>query len=146
MLFFAVLFIWQLPQNLIAIVMMPFMGKMELIDYRNHCFGFRCKHMRGGISLGSFAFLSRIKADQPAVVAHEMDGHTVDSKILGPLYLLIIGVPSLFWALFRNKEKHPNYYDFWTERLANKRAGVVSVPYADGKYYHLVFKTDNSNN
>lgn len=139
---FIVLFLWQLPQNLIAIVMMPFMGNMDLLDYRNYCFGFRCKNMHGGISLGSFAFLSRIKADQPAVIAHEMDGHTVDSKILGPLYLIIIGLPSLLWALFRNQEKHPDYYTFWTERLANRRAGVISVPYTDGKYYHLVFKNN----
>lgn len=140
LLFSIVLFIWQLPQNLVGLCMMPFMGKMERIDYRNHCLGLKCKNMRGGISLGSFAFLSRAKANHPEIIAHEMDGHTIDSKIFGPLYLLIIGLPSLFWAQFRNEKKHPDYYEFWTERRANNFAGVESVPYPGGKYYHLVFK------
>ena len=139
---FIVLFAWQLPQNLVGLCIMPFMGKMRLIAHRNYCFCFEGKKMLGGISLGSFAFVSRSMSKQPEVIAHEIDGHTVDSKIFGPLYIFIIGIPSLLWAKFRNREKHPNYYVFYTEKRANNFAGVESVPYPGGKYYHLVFKNN----
>ena len=79
--------------------------------------------MSGGISLGPFAFCSKYSASKECVVAHEVDGHTVDSKIFGPLYLLIIGLPSLLNAAFDFTE---NYYDFWTEKLANKHAGLTT--------------------
>ena len=43
--------------------------------------------MSGGISLGPFAFVSERSGAE--TIAHEVDGHTVDSKIFGPLYLII---------------------------------------------------------
>ena len=92
-LIFIALFIWQLPQNLVALVMMPFLGKLRLISYRKFCFAFEGSKMMGGISLGNFAFLSEWSAKKPESVAHEQLGHTVDSKIMGPLYLFIIGIP-----------------------------------------------------
>ena len=122
---FAALFIWQLPQILVALVMMPFMGKMELISFKKFCYAFKCEHMRGGISLGLFAFVSPTLSRDAAGVMHEQEGHTEDSKRFGPLYLLIIGLPSLIWAGCRNREKHPCYYTFYTERWANKHAGLV---------------------
>ena len=57
----------------------------------------------------------------PEIVSHEAEGHVVDSYILGPLYLLIIGLPSLLHATFGFTKK---YYDFYTERLANYHANL----------------------
>ena len=37
---FILLFIWQLPQNIIAVLMLPFLGKLELIACRNYAFCF----------------------------------------------------------------------------------------------------------
>ena len=31
-------FLWQLPQNLVALLMMPFLGKMKLIDLYTFAF------------------------------------------------------------------------------------------------------------
>ena len=122
---YILLIIWQLPQILVAITMMPFLGKMELISFKKYCYAFKCKNMSGGISLGLFAFLSESLSSSRPHVMHEQEGHTVDSKIFGPLYLFVIGLPSLIWAGCRNREKHPCYYSFYTERWANKHAGLT---------------------
>lgn len=140
-LFFILLFIWQLPQNLVALVMMPFLGSLSKICYRNYCYCFLGDYMRGGISLGNFAFVSESISKYEPDIAHEVDGHTVQSKILGPLYLIVIGIPSICWAYFRNKKKHPNYYAFYTESWANECAGLeVFKPYEDYEIYKVRFK------
>ena len=85
----------------------------------------------GGISLGAFIFIDTeiTKDDAPAsaFVNHEF-GHTLQSTVLGPLYLFIIGLPSMIWAgLFEGyrKRKGVSYYDFYTERWADELGGVV---------------------
>lgn len=133
---FAGLFLWQLPQNLVALVMMPFLGKLELIDYRNYCYSFKGEKMNGGISLGSFAFVSPRNAIRDEVVAHEQDGHVKQSHILGPFYLLGIGIPSITWASIYRRLGFKNYYWFYTESWANKLAGLTTY----SKYYLLCFK------
>ena len=103
------LFIWQILQNIVAIVMMPFLGKMKKVQYKNYCYAFECDKMSGSISLGSFIFLCNSHAKQTTTIAHEY-GHVWWSHAFGPLYLFIIGIPSIFWAGFRNEKKHPCYY------------------------------------
>lgn len=75
---------------------------------------------RGGLSLGLFIFTPPGK-DRMAV--HEY-GHTFQSLLLGPLYLPLVGLPSLLWAglpVFekRRREKRISYYSFYTEKSAN---------------------------
>lgn len=129
---FIILFIWQLPQCLLGLLMLPFMGKLELISYKKYCFAFKAKNMPSGISLGTFAYLSYDKAKKTAIVAHEQEGHTVDSKRWGPLYLLVIGIPSLLNNIFEFTEC---YYDFYTERWANKHANLEVLYTANGRYF-----------
>lgn len=117
---FILSFIWQLPQNIVAIVMMPFLGKLKLIKVDNYCFAFSVTGMAGGISLGNFIFLSEYMGKIDRYVAHEM-GHVVDSHRFGPLYLIIIGIPSILNAAFNLTDC---YYDFYTEKWANKHAGL----------------------
>ena len=114
---FVILTIWQLPQFLISLVMLPFLGKKRLVADRHFNFCWKCDRMSGGISLGPFAFVSPRSDD--ATIAHETDGHTVDSKLMGPLYLFIIGIPSILNAMFDFTDC---YYDFYPERWANKHA------------------------
>lgn len=130
---FILLFIWQLPQNLIALVMMPFLGKLELISYKKFCFAFVGEFMSGGISLGNFAFVSPVSAKKVATIMHEQEGHTYDSKLFGPLYLFVIGIPSIMWAWLGSKDKC--YYDFYTERWANKHAGLEVLRTANGRCF-----------
>lgn len=136
---FMLLFIWQLPQNIIAVFMLPFLGKLELIACRNYAFCFIGEKMQGGISLGNFIYVSKSLSKYETHIAHELDGHTVDSKYFGPLYLFIIGIPSICWAGFRDTKKHPNYYEFYTERWANKHAKLKVIK-RNNSYYDLEFE------
>lgn len=121
---FVLLFVWQLPQNLVAIAILLFSKTEGVIAYRHYCFALKTRmpKMAGGVSLGSFALISPSEAQNERTVRHELDGHTVDSKILGPLYLLVIGLPSVLHLVFY--KGRGDYYDFYTERWANKHAGL----------------------
>ena len=113
---FILLCIWQLPQALVGLVMWIFLGKKEMVADRHFNFCWKADKMSGGISLGPIAYVSNRSGKE--TIAHETDGHTVQSKILGPLYLFIIGFESLLWATFYDNKKHC-YYDFYTEKNAN---------------------------
>lgn len=115
------MFLWQLPQNIVALIMLPFLGKMKLIKYDLYAFVFECEKMNGGISLGNFIFLSPNLAKKETSILHEL-GHTLDSHRYSWLYLFIIGIPSICWAMFKPADSC--YYDFFTERRANKNAGL----------------------
>ena len=113
-----------------------FMGLIIfLINFRARHFCFHgavfteCK-LSSSISLGMFVFISSevwIENDSKKdglpkrILVHEY-GHTVQSLILGPLYLFVIGIPSLVWGFFgakmRNKKQIP-YGAFFTEGWAN---------------------------
>jgi hypothetical protein len=59
-------------------------------------------------------------------VRHEY-GHQVQSKIFGPIYLLVIGLPSIIWAGMYGviiKPTHNGYYKFFTEKWADRLGGV----------------------
>ena len=121
---FIILCIWQLPQLIVALVMIPFLGHKVKVADRHFNFCYCAEKMSGGISLGPLAFVSEY-SNRPEVIAHETDGHTVDSKMWGPLYLFVIGIPSIMWAWLYDNKKHC-YYDFFTERRANRFAGLIA--------------------
>ena len=120
-LIYMLLSIWQFPQLLIAILMYPFLGEVKLIKQSKFTFCFEASNMHGGISLGPIAYVDSKIAKIPEIIAHEAEGHVVDSYIMGPSYLIIIGIPSFLHATFKFTS---NYYTFYTERLANYHAGL----------------------
>ena len=82
------------------------------------------------VSLGFFVFATnknRIGLLQfSQTIAHEY-GHCLQSLILGPFYLIIIGLPSVLWlTIFKNYrlKKKISYYWFYPEKWANKLGGV----------------------
>ena len=118
---------WGFPQT--------FAGACTFLAFR------RCPHFRyrgavvtvwdrwyKGLSLGPFVFVSPADSSNPEqadarLLVHEY-GHTVQSLILGPLYLPIIGLPSVVWAnvpaLKRQRhDRGASYYAFYPERFAN---------------------------
>ena len=118
-----ILFIWQILQNLIGIgfwVYFKLRGDLEVIVNNKYSKVYRSKFMRGGISLGSFAFLSNTLSKRETTVRHEQ-GHMWDSKVMGPLYVFIVGIPSILNAALNFTKC---YYDFYCEAWANKHAGV----------------------
>ena len=75
-----------------------------------------------GLSLGCFIFVPDHNDED--ILNHEY-GHTIQSLILGPFYLLVIGLPSLIWCnlpYFKRRRtiKHISYYSFYTEKWANR--------------------------
>ncbi len=79
-----------------------------------------------GLSLGLFVFVP--EGEDPRLLRHEY-GHTLQSLLLGPLYLPVIGLPSLLWAGLpalkrRRRMRGRSYYDFYTERWADRWGGV----------------------
>lgn len=117
------LYLWQLPQLLVALVMYPFLGKKKMVGkdkYGKVCY--EAEKMKGGISLGPISYVG--PGSREETIAHELKGHTKDSLYFGPLYLLVIGLPSIIWAMTYDWKKHC-YYDFYTECRANRFAGLV---------------------
>jgi hypothetical protein len=80
-------FIWQLPQNLLGLLLIAiFRAK-----YDNNYGVWRIHAKSIGVSLGDFILLD--EAYSEITVKHER-GHQKQSLILGPLYLIIIGFSS----------------------------------------------------
>lgn len=115
--------IWELPQNIVGICLLPFYKCAEKIKHEDRVVRY-CPSFPGGISLGSFVYVGS-KRDE--TVKHEY-GHTIQSKYLGPFYLFVIGLPSIIWAALYGPVIKPSingYYKFYTEKWADKLGGVV---------------------
>ncbi len=90
----------------------------------------------GSMSLGRFLFLHEsYRPGDRALLTHEY-GHTIQSLILGPLYLFVIGLPSLLWAglpVFqrRRHDRHVSYYSFYPEKWANALGARFARPRRD---------------
>ena len=128
------LYIWQLPQNLLGLLLFWWYGrgckssKGDYVTYRILC----SEKMHGGISLGGYIVLpyhylrSTSSSYVQKTIAHEW-GHTMQSLYLGWLYLPIIGIPSITWAWLHSSFKcfdTISYYSFFTERWADRLGGV----------------------
>lgn len=80
----------------------------------------------GSMGLGMFTFISEGAMNgerREFTLTHEF-GHTVQSIILGSLFMPVIGLPSLLWAglpVFRKyrERKSISYYWLYTERWAD---------------------------
>lgn len=108
------LFIWQLPQIIIGFFVRLFTGATKNGDYYNW-------KSNTGLSLSSYFMFVYANASE-TVKLHEY-GHSIQSKILGWFYLIIIGLPSLIWACIW-KKTGKSYYWFYTESWANILGGV----------------------
>lgn len=118
-----ILFIWQLPQHLLAILYIGYLVMMckDLgVDSRyKQAIVIPCV-IRGAVTLGCYVFVG-LNSEYRKTVKHEL-GHTIQSKILGPLYLIVIGIPSITYCGLRRifpSLRKKNYYNFYTERWAN---------------------------
>lgn len=113
-------FIWQLPQIILGWVYLTYLLDNEKIlgigEYRG--IRFYTKQSKGSVSLGNVIFVSMNASNE--VLRHEW-GHTRQSLMLGPLYLIIIGIPSILWAA-THKYIAPgkSYYWLFSESWANK--------------------------
>lgn len=118
-------FFWQLPQTIVAIIYFLYLRyKDEILDTCTFqgAVVFIKKESYGSVTLGNHIFLSPRATD--TTVRHEW-GHTRQSLILGPLYLIVIGIPSIIWAVTHRTIAPNKPYDwFYTEAWANKLGGI----------------------
>lgn len=112
------LYLWQLPQNLLGLLFLLFIKGEERHTLNGIDFYF-AKDFYGGISLGKYIILG--DKDEWSV-RHEY-GHCIQSKMLGPLYLIVVGLPSIIHAGFCKCVNH-DYFDFFTEKWADKLGGI----------------------
>ena len=112
------LLIWQLPQNLLGLY------NAKKCKYVHKLNGRKIYIIDSGegMSLGDYVFVQP-SCDEGNLLRHEY-GHTIQSRMLGPLYMLIIFIPSYTWWRYFSKYKTDadvsEYYTFYTESLANK--------------------------
>jgi hypothetical protein len=80
----------------------------------------------GGINFGAFFFVSRNTLR--STYAHEA-GHGIQNIVLGPLFPILVGLPSLTRSMYRNmlvkakiksKDDLPPYDSIWFERQATE--------------------------
>lgn len=129
---YLLLFTWCLPQTLIAYIIRAFVKPVETTT-RGNVKVCKVDWNTGSMSLSNMVFLCRSHWENEKVLKHEI-GHYKQSLILGWLFLPVVGFPSLMWAWWghdlanKNREKKGlpkvDYYDFYTEKWANKLGGV----------------------
>ena len=128
------LYVWQLPQNLLGVLLVALLRpeRVHVMENGNRiCFATR---MCGGISLGKYSIVntSHYRKDiseslKRDTVRHNAIGHATQSLYLGWLYLIVIGLPSLVWAMLYGTVVKPTkskYYKFYTELWADKLGEV----------------------
>lgn len=120
------LYVWQLPQEIIGsflvLILKGKQTKYEPVDVYTVSNLFY-----SGISLGDYIIFDvRIEMSETDVL-HEY-GHQLQSRMLGPLYLLIVGIPSLIGNIYSRIKKKDNkwYYSRFPENWADKLGGVNS--------------------
>lgn len=127
------LWIWQLPQHLLGLFLIfIFRGKRTGEYYRIKTpdwWGF-------GVSLGNYImfseeychFFDRYQWYETETVGHEK-GHSVQSRMLGPLYLFSVGFVSglqnLICRFIPNSKYTRDYYKRWPENWADKISGII---------------------
>lgn len=127
-------YIWQLPQNLLGLILIAFYRPERKHVLENGVEVHYATRMKGGISLGKYSIVNTchyrkdvnesLKRD---TVRHEAIGHVKQSLMFGPLYLLVIGISSFVWCSIYGRlvpYTYNGYYKFWTEKWADKLASV----------------------
>lgn len=118
--------IWQFPQNILALSLEGILcetayregkvnGKIIVLN----------TIMSSPLSLGDYIFISSWSS--PKDIRHEF-GHSRQSTILGPLYLIVITIPSILHKMVHSICKRIginwNYHRFYTELWANRLGNI----------------------
>ncbi|MCM1440319.1 MAG: hypothetical protein NC131_14115 [Roseburia sp.] len=132
-LYIAVQCTWGILQTLLGFVVFLFNINNKHYFYHGAIITERKKP--SSVSLGMFVFTTvtpmKDKRTENAIHYNELGkrllvheyGHTIQSLILGPLYLPIIGIPSTIWGFLpyfqRKRNNGVSYFSFFTEKSAN---------------------------
>lgn len=126
------LFLWQLPQNILGLLVILVTGAQHTV-LNWEWIASKWPHF--GVSLGNYIIFGGAGGDITSL-KHEQ-GHQKQSQILGPLYLILIGIPSFLWNIvtrilwtFSTKKRTwlillmKLYYHMPWEAWADKLGGV----------------------
>lgn len=120
------MWLWQFPQNILALCIE---GILCEAAYRGDMVGGNTmiyNYVLPTMSLGNYIFVDTMSSQKS--IQHEF-GHSKQSNILGPLYLIVIVIPSLLhnivYYLCSKIGIKWNYYSFYTESWANKLVGIT---------------------
>lgn len=137
------MWLWQLPQHLVALIILSincFNFYVKIVEKRKVYFVKHCV-FRSGVSLGDYVILHRkydskdyyVTSELVTVIKHKF-GHSVQSKIFGPTYLLLVGIPSIFRALYGDLQENMNflerrkwYYSGYPEDWADKISNIKRI-------------------
>jgi hypothetical protein len=122
------IWLWQLPQHILALIIRKYYSSkiIDIFEYK----GRRVHRIKNGnfaVSLGKYIFVDATHIQ--ITVCHEY-GHSVQSTWFGPLYLLVIGIPSavfnnlydrLFHKKWDSKKRNKWYYSRWPEGYNNDK-------------------------
>lgn len=124
------LYLWQLPQNLLGLLIVKILGAQFITTRHIERTGtfahiYATSKIGGGVSLGKYIIICERRINNNTIKAHEA-GHCVQSVLLGWLYLIVVGLPSGVWCLiYDNFNIKRNYYAFYTEAWADRIAGIT---------------------
>ena len=110
---------WGFPQSLLGLIIYLIHRNKPHEPYH----GCIVTHWGKGGSLGVGMFLFLGNTTDRRVLVHEF-GHAVQSAILGPLFLPVMGIPSFLWCNLPpcrklRRKKGVSYYSFYPESTAN---------------------------
>ena len=131
LLFWLVQFTWGLTVNLAGLLVFLCCYKRSRRETFRNAVVTRLPGDRGGLSLGVFLFLSVPDARESGrLCAHEY-GHTIQCLFLGPLYWVVVAIPSVIWYHFfaGYRKRHGIPYDTlfcerWATAWGRKWSGI----------------------
>ncbi len=126
---------WGIVQNLVGLTVF-------LLNIRGRHYAYHgavvtvWSYSEANAALGMFIFVNEPDGGGALLAKYEFTrvheyGHTIQSVILGPLYLIVIGLPSMLWCMlpvcrvYRQKTG-TSYYVFYPERWANYLGGKIT--------------------
>ena len=125
------LWLWQLPQNILGLLVILFTGAHKIAGTSEWVASNRSYF---GVSLGNYVIFGGAGGSGRSVYSlkHEY-GHQKQSMYLGPLYLLLIGLPSIIGNIYDKiahrtwdfQSRYCWYYKQPWEAWADKLGGVI---------------------
>lgn len=130
----AFLFAWELPQNVLGMLLFAAsrgLGAIKSLEVQEG--RVVVESTVTAVSLGSFVFWMKGETRwfvlDEQTRAHEW-GHTFQSRMLGPLYLPLVGVPSVMRVIYAmgyrelTGRRWTGYFDGYPEDWADRLGGV----------------------
>jgi hypothetical protein len=116
---------WELPQTILALFVWGFHEWSSRTQIRKWSWTVYCiSSTFSGMCLGRFIFINTAGVKENTK-DHEY-GHSLQSLMLGPLYLLVVGVPSFFLSYITQVFRADvlDYYNRFPEKWADKLGGI----------------------